>query len=66
MYQVSVREPLEKIFADIADEMRTQYVLAYSPAKGGAGSEFRKIQLAGRDKSWKIQTRSGYYYTGMN
>jgi VWFA-related protein len=66
MYQVSAREPLEKIFADIADEMRTQYVLAYSPAKGGAGSEFRKIQLAGRDKSWKIQTRSGYYYSGMN
>jgi len=66
MYQVSVREPLEKIFADIADEMRTQYVLAYSPTKGGGGSEFRKIELTGRDKSWKIQTRSGYYYSGAN
>ena len=66
MYQVSGREPLEKIFADIAEEMRTQYVLAYSPTKGGAGSGFRKIELTGKDKSWKVQTRSGYYYSGMN
>jgi VWFA-related protein len=65
MYEVSIRQPLEKIFASIAEEMRMQYVLAYSPAKSDAGPGFRKIELKGRDKSWKIQTRSGYVYTGM-
>jgi VWFA-related protein len=64
MYQVSSHEPLEKIFESIADEMRTQYVLAYTPAKSPAGAGFRKIDLKGRDKTWKIQTRSGYYNTG--
>jgi hypothetical protein len=42
-----------------------QYVLAYSPVKNDVGPGFRKIELRGRDKSWKIQTRSGYMYTGM-
>jgi VWFA-related protein len=66
MYQVSMREPLDKIFGDIADEMRMQYVLAYSPTKRGPGSGFRKIELKGRDKTWKIQTRSGYFYSGSD
>jgi len=65
MFEVSLRQPLEKIFADIAEEMRMQYVLAYTPAKSEAGPGFRKIELKGRDKSWKIQTRSGYIYSGM-
>ncbi len=65
MFVVSIRDPLEKIFTEIAEEMRLQYVLSYSPAKSEAGPGFRKIELKGRDKSWKIQTRSGYDYTGM-
>jgi VWFA-related protein len=65
MFEVSLRQPLEKIFADIAEEMRMQYVLAYTPAKSDAGPGFRKIELKARDKSWKVQTRSGYIYSGM-
>ena len=66
MYQVSMREPLEKIFGDIAEEMRMQYVLTYSPSKRTGSSEFRKIELTGRDKTWKIQTRAGYYFTAVD
>ena len=65
LFEVSVKEPLEKIFDEVAEEMRVQYVLAYSPLKNDLGPGFRKIELKGRDKSWKIQTRSGYDYTGM-
>jgi VWFA-related protein len=65
MYEVSAREPLEKIFDEIAEEMRMQYLLSYTPAKSEAGPGFRTIVLKGRDKSWKIQTRSGYIYAGM-
>jgi VWFA-related protein len=65
MFEVSVRDPLEKIFTEIAEEMRMQYVLAYSPTMSDDGPGFRKILLKGKDKSWKIQTRSGYDYTGM-
>jgi VWFA-related protein len=65
LFEVSVKEPLEKIFDEVAEEMRVQYVLAYSPLKNDLGPGFRKIELKGKDKSWKIQTRSGYMYTGM-
>jgi VWFA-related protein len=64
MFEVSAREPLEKIFDEISQEMRLQYVLVYSPTMSDDGPGFRKIELKARDKSWKIQTRSGYYYTG--
>ncbi len=66
MFQVSAREPLEKIFGEIADEMRMQYVLGYTPAKAGPGYGFRKIDLKGKDKSWKVQTRTGYFYFGTD
>ncbi len=66
MYQVSRSEGLDKIFGAIAEEMRMQYVLSYSPAKHGPGYGFRAIELKGRDKSWKIQTRKGYFYSGVD
>lgn len=64
MFEVSVKEPLEKIYEEIAEEMRMQYVLAYSPTMSDEGPGFRKIELKGKDKTWKIQTRSGYDYAG--
>ena len=64
MFEVSVKEPLEKIFDEISEEMRMQYVLGYSPTMSDEGPGFRKIDLKGKDKSWKIQTRSGYDYSG--
>jgi Ca-activated chloride channel family protein len=66
MFEVTFREPLEKIFGSIEEEMRMQYVLYYSPAKSSAGPGFRKIELKGRDKTWKIQTRAGYFYTAAD
>lgn len=65
LFEVSRRHPLEKIFEDIAEEMRTQYVLAYTPPKG-LGAGFRTIEVKGRDKTWKIQTRAGYFYNGTD
>ena len=65
MFQVGFREPLDRIFNAIAEEMRMQYVLGYTPAKRGPGYGFRAIELKGRDKSWKIQTRKGYFYSGQ-
>lgn len=64
MFQVSRKEPVEAIFASVAEEMRMQYVLAYTPSKQGPGYAFRSIELKGKEKSWKIQTRAGYFYSG--
>ncbi|HEY0308614.1 MAG TPA: VWA domain-containing protein [Acidobacteriaceae bacterium] len=60
-YEVSKATPLEAIYANIAEEMRMQYTLAYTPARSNAKPGYRKILLKTKDKSLQIQTRFGYY-----
>ena len=60
-YEVSSALPLEAIYAQIAEEMRMQYTLAYIPAKSDAKPGYRKIELKTKLKGMNIQTRFGYY-----
>jgi VWFA-related protein len=59
MFEVSKKEPLEKIYSEIQEELRNQYSLGYTPASFAPG--YHKIQLSTRQKDLKIQTREGYY-----
>ncbi len=58
-YEISESRPLKTIYAKIAEEMRMQYTMAYTPVKRGTG--YRKIELRAKDKGLQIQTRFGYY-----
>jgi VWFA-related protein len=51
---------LEDAFNQIQDELRTQYLLSYTPTNATADGTFRKIAL-NCGKNLKIQTRNGYY-----
>jgi VWFA-related protein len=51
---------LEDAFNQIQDELRTQYLLSYTPTNMKADGTFRKIDLS-CGKNLKIQTRKGYY-----
>ncbi len=48
-------------FQDIADELRTQYQLGYSPKNTKHDGSFRKIKVKVRDHDYKVQARRGYY-----
>ena len=61
MFEVDRRNTLEAIFKQIQDEMRTQYMLAYTPVNSKKDGGFRKLELRTKDKDQKIQTRRGYY-----
>ena len=51
---------LEAAFNQIQDELRTQYLLSYTPTNDKEDGSFRKIQMAcGKDA--KVQARKGYY-----
>ena len=53
---------MDDIYAAISEELRTQYVLAYTPdAKSTEDSGFHPIQLTTSKKDVFIQTRPGYY-----
>ena len=51
---------LEDAFNQIQDELRTQYLLSYTPTNPKADGTFRKISLS-CGKDLRIQTRNGYY-----
>jgi VWFA-related protein len=48
-------------FQQIADELRTQYLLGYTPTNTKLDGSYRKIQLKVRDGDYKIGARRGYY-----
>ena len=51
---------LEDAFNQIQDELRTQYLLSYTPLNPKADGTYRKIDLS-CGKGLKVQTRKGYY-----
>ena len=61
MFEVSKKEPIEKIYEQIGEELRNQYNLAYSPDKAVAGAGYHKIRLTTTNKDLVVQAREGYY-----
>jgi VWFA-related protein len=51
---------LEDAFNQIQEELRTQYLLSYTPTNLKADGTFRKIDLS-CGKNLRVQTRKGYY-----
>lgn len=51
---------LEDAFDQIQDELRTQYLLSYTPTNKKADGSFRKIEMD-CGKGSKVQARRGYY-----
>jgi len=60
-FEVSKKETLDKIYADIDEELRNQYVLGYSPDKPDATVGYHKLHLAVKQKDLQVQTRDGFY-----
>jgi VWFA-related protein len=60
LFEVSKKETIDKIYADIEDELRNQYSLGYAPDKN-AGPGYHKIQLTLKQKDLVVQARDGYY-----
>jgi VWFA-related protein len=48
-------------FQEIADELRTQYLLGYTPPHTRHDGTFRRIRVKVRDRDYKVQARRGYY-----
>jgi VWFA-related protein len=59
MFQVSKKQPIGEIYAQIQEELRNQYSLGYTPDRIAGG--YHKIQLATRQKDLIVQARDGYY-----
>ncbi len=60
LYEVSKKETVEKIYAEIEEELRSQYSLGYTPDKD-TGPGYHRIQLTTKNKDLVVQARDGYY-----
>jgi VWFA-related protein len=61
---VSEKSGLDKIYAEINRELRTQYLLAYTSKSEKPPDELRKIKVEVDRKGVKVRTITGYYPTG--
>jgi VWFA-related protein len=65
VFEVSKREPIEDIFSQIAEELRSAYRLGFTPDDAAARYGFHQIDLnlsnPDLNKKDNVQTRSGYY-----
>ena len=61
LYEVSKKQTVDQIYASIAEELRTQYSLGYTPDKANDAAGYHKISLTAKEKNLAVQTRDGYY-----
>ena len=61
LFEVSKKETVDQIYATIEDELRSQYVLGYTPDKTNSGPGYHKVALTTNQKDVTVQTRAGYY-----
>jgi VWFA-related protein len=54
-------EKLKAGFDQIANELRSQYNIGYTPTNDKLDGTFRKVEIRLKNKDYKVQSRSGYY-----
>jgi len=54
-------EKLKNAFNQIADELRNQYTIGYTPTNSALDGTLRKVEIHAKDKGRMIQARTAYY-----
>lgn len=64
-FEVTKKQLVGDIYTSIADELRTQYSLGFTPDKDAAGEGYHRVVLQVKKKDMDVQTRAGYYEGGQ-
>jgi VWFA-related protein len=64
VFEVSGKDSVDKIYAQIEEELRNQYSLGYTSDRSDVGG-YRKISLKAKQKDLIVQAREGYYADGQ-
>ncbi|MGB7548441.1 MAG: VWA domain-containing protein, partial [Terracidiphilus sp.] len=60
-FEAKKKDNLEDIYSQIADELRGQYLLTYTPDKPDTEGGFHKIALKADKDDLTVVTREGYF-----
>jgi Ca-activated chloride channel homolog len=61
LYTPDSFDALDSVYTEIAEELRHQYALYYTPLNAVRDGGFRRIQVETADPTFQITTRIGYY-----
>lgn len=61
VYRVDNRHPLDSVFKELQDEMRSQYSIGYTPINDVKDGSYRKLEIKVASREMKVQARKGYY-----
>lgn len=61
MFEISKKEPIDQIYAEIQQELRNQYNIGYTPDRNESSGGYHKIHLVAKQKDSIVQARDGYY-----
>jgi VWFA-related protein len=61
MFEVSKKLPIDKIYAQIEDELRNQYSLGFTPGGMDAALGYHKVTLTTKKTDLIVQARDGFY-----
>ena len=57
----AVLDAVANAFAEIQDELRSQYVVSYKPADFDADGRYRSIEISSLKKDLQVRARKGYF-----
>jgi VWFA-related protein len=66
LFEGSKKHPIEKIYESIAEELRNQYSLGYTPEPADLEGNYHRISLKTKQKDLTVQARDGYYSAREN
>lgn len=61
LFEVSKKQTVSQIYDRIAQELRMQYRLGFTPDSSVIGDGYHQIDLTTHNKDLSVQTRDGYY-----
>jgi Ca-activated chloride channel family protein len=61
LYEPASFRDLEKTYAEVADELRHQYALYYSPLNAKKDGQFRRIRVETSNPTHQVTARIGYF-----
>jgi Ca-activated chloride channel family protein len=61
LYRPQSFRSLESVYAEIADELRHQYALYYTPTTSARDGRFRRVRVEVRGRDYEVSTRVGYF-----
>jgi len=60
-FVVSSRYPIDRIYAQIEEELRNQYSIGYTSDQNGHAGKYRTLKLTTVQNGLVVRTRDGYY-----